>query len=103
MYSGNVIKLCCAWESMGKIDTCLDLLYDYIDILLRTNQMEEVNEILNRLDIKATGPHVLIGLLTLTLPARKLLEARATFYEYVEKELKGRDCWKENLLTGLKP
>lgn len=87
---------------MNKIDTCLDLLYEYIDMLLCCGQFEEVNEILATISIPESGTNVLIGLLTLTLVPRSLLNERETFYMNVEAELKKRDCWSDDLLVGLK-
>ena len=57
-------------DRLGQTDAALDLLYDQIDQLLRTGKVQKVDSILEHLDLSVFSVHLLLGLLTSTLPAK---------------------------------
>ena len=88
-------------DRLGQTDAALDLLYDQIDQLLRTGKVQKVDSILEHLDLSVFSVHLLLGLLTSTLPAKTRLNFRRKFFSDTEALLKARGEWEEGLLTGL--
>jgi len=88
-------------DEQGRTDAALDLIYDSIDERLRNSQFPEIDTILAQLPTNELSTDILLGLLTATLPARRKLDARRTFYCEVENSLKQRGEYEDGLLTGL--
>ena len=83
------------------VDATLDIIFDHIDGSLTQGAFEGVDQILAEADIKKCSVDVLVGLLTITLAARKRLKSRADFFLRVEREIRSRGEWEEGLLAGL--
>lgn len=88
-------------DRTGHTDAALDLLYDAVDEMLRRREFPEVDAILRDANVADLSINILIGLLTVTLPARSRLSSRAEFYTRVEDILRQRGEFEEGLLTGL--
>ncbi|MDR3402513.1 MAG: hypothetical protein P4L99_08445 [Chthoniobacter sp.] len=88
-------------ESHGYIDRALDAVYAHFDTLLRAHNYSRVDELLNSVEPKDYGIDLLLGFLTITLPARRWLKSRSALFEKTEKNLRSRKEWEENLLAGL--
>lgn len=71
----------------------LDVLFDEVDDLLLDGQFETVNKML--VGVKDRDVDWIIGMLTLTLPAKSELSNRRSFFEAAEKVL------DSSLLAGL--
>jgi hypothetical protein len=91
----------CRLEKLGQVDAALDLVYDQIDEMLNTGKLEQVNRLLANAEVGSLSADVLLGLLTVTLPARSKLPARGPFFQEVAKVLKHRQELEEGLLVGL--
>ena len=88
--------------SQGKIDAALDLIYDRADEMLLAGEFDELDAIIETLDVEQLSVDVLLGVLTITLPAKDKLTTRKEFFESVQRSLTDRGEYKEGLLTGLK-
>ncbi len=86
----------------GNTDAALDLLYDGADKLLADGKFNEVDSFLESASAEAYSLDLLLGLLTVTLPARSKLEFRPTFFDRVKDTLVGRGEYEVGLLAGLK-
>ncbi len=88
-------------DTLGNHDAALDILYDKIDGLLRSERFDEVDQLLSNIDVDDLSPDLLLGILTASLPAKSKLPSRTVFFEKVETSLKDRGIWEDNLLVGL--
>jgi hypothetical protein len=88
--------------SQGKIDAALDLIYDRADEMLLAGELEALDALIEGLDVEQLSVDVLLGVLTITLPAKDKLTTRKEFFESVQRSLTDRGEYKEGLLTGLK-
>ena len=72
----------------GELDAALDLVFDQVDDLLLSERFPEVNRLLREVPVATLDSSILIGLLTVTGPAREALrEARPAFVTRVREEL----------------
>jgi DNA segregation ATPase FtsK/SpoIIIE-like protein len=55
---------------------------------LRADRFAAVDEVLSQVDVARLAPSVLIAALTITVPAKDLLRARAAFFRQVEETLR---------------
>lgn len=85
----------------GETDRALDLLFDTVDDLLLAGRFGECDAILRSADAGEWSATLLVGLLTVTLPARGRLAERAPFVERTRAELAGRGRDTKALLSGL--
>ncbi len=88
-------------ESRGAVDAALDLIYDQVDEMLKAGKFDQVNQLLSTVEANSLSLDLLLGLLTVTLPARCRLPARSRLFREAETVLKLRGEWEEGLLTGL--
>ena len=88
-------------ERRGRIDAALDVLYDRVDGLLRSNKFEALDDALGCVNTVQLTTDVIIGLLTASLPAKSKLPSRARFFATAEKTIKSRNEWEVGLLDGL--
>lgn len=86
---------------LGKIDAALDVIYDNADEMMLKGAFAELNEIIASLDPKALCLDVILGILTISSPARSKLPARAKFYCDAKQVLHDRGECRKGLLTGL--
>lgn len=92
-----------ATHDAGQTDAALDLIYDTIDELLTAGKFEAVDRILWNLRTRPPKTDILLGFLTVTLPARSRLAWRAPIVEVSRCHL-GATCEAEEagrLLKGL--
>lgn len=82
-------------------DFKLDYLYDSIDELLLVGDIKDVNNLLKYVSLTGMSSTCLIGILTVTLPAKKRLSNRPEFFKRVKEEIERRGEMKDNLLIGL--
>jgi len=82
-------------------DQALDLLYDEIDDFLTESKFDELNQLLANVRVESLSIHLLLGLLTATLPARSKLSAREELRTRVEIDLRQRGIYRDSLLAGL--
>jgi hypothetical protein len=69
------------------IDDALDLLYDVIDGLLVSKSFAACDRMLGKIDLARMNPDLLVGVLSITLPAKNVLKARDHFVRSVEEQL----------------
>jgi hypothetical protein len=74
----------------GKLDAALDIVFDCVDDMLLAGRFSDVDVLLERVPVDRLDPAVLVGFLTITGPARKLLASRAAFVTHVLDQLRGR-------------
>ena len=79
----------------------MDLIYDRVDELMREGRFQILDEILSHIRVNKMTVDVLLGLLTATLPAKKKLPSRPSFFREAERSIKDRGELEEGLLTGL--
>jgi hypothetical protein len=88
-------------DAQQQTDAALDLIYDSVDELLRSNRFSELDAIIARVAADDCSTDVLLGLLTATLPARSKLPSRKHFFRAVNRSLKTRPEYEDGLLAGL--
>ena len=88
-------------EAAGNIDDALDLLHDEIDKMMWADQILEINNLLRIVDPKLVGIHIILGLLTASLPVRNRLSHHDQFFADSESALRARGEFEEGLLDGL--
>lgn len=71
-----------------RIDDALDLLYDVIDDLLVSKSFAACERMLAKIDLARMNPDLLVGVLSITLPAKSVLTARDQFVRSVEEHLR---------------
>lgn len=87
--------------SRGQIDSALDLIYDQIDELLLSSDFDRVDRTLSEASPDDLPLPILLAILTATLPAKGRLQARSAFFESVQRSLKERGEFEDELLVGL--
>lgn len=85
----------------GAVDAALDTVYDCVDDLLMSEEFEQLDQILCEVDTDKTSLHILLALLTATLPARERLSSRDVFFTRVRDSLEKRNELRPGLLDGL--
>ena len=98
---GSFLESARRLESLGHIDKALDMVYGHFDSLLRAGDYQRVDSLLASVDPKAFGTDLLLGFLTITLPAKERLASRGRLFGSIEQELRARGDWEDNLLAGL--
>lgn len=88
-------------EARGKTSAALDLIYDQVDERLIQGAFSEVDNVLAKAETSRLSSNLLVGLLTITLPARGKLVHRAEFLDRVQRELNRRGELEDGLLIGL--
>jgi len=95
------IKTAESFIKINDIGKGLDIIYDYMDERLISGEFDLINTYLSSLDIKNATLHLLLAILTITLPAKHELPYRKEFYKLCEQEIIRRNEMKKNLLIGL--
>ncbi len=88
-------------DAQRRTDEALDLIYDSVDQLLRSNQFPELDAVIAGVAVDECSTDLLLGLLTATLPARSKLPARKDFFRAIDRSLKTRREHEDGLLTEL--
>jgi hypothetical protein len=88
-------------DEKGRTDAALDLIYDWVDEMLRNEKMVELDSALTKLSVADLSTDLLLGVLTATLPARNRLPSRSRLFAEIEKAIRNRGEYEEGLLTGL--
>ena len=88
-------------EKHGRVDAALDVLYDRVDDLLKAKQFALVDDLLRQANVTSLSTDMLLGFLTVTLPAKSKLAARDKFFADAEASIKTRGEWENSLLAGL--
>jgi hypothetical protein len=88
-------------EALGHIDKALDMVYGHFDSLLTDHDYARADALLASIEPKEFGTDLLLGFLTITLPAKQWLESRAVLFRKIEKDLRTRKDWENNMLAGL--
>ncbi len=88
---------------MSEMTEMLDMIFEILDKMLLRSEFKQCDAILKLLDTTQTHIAVLLGVLTVTYPAKKLLPNRPRFYARVEQRIQddGRASEAESLLSGL--
>jgi hypothetical protein len=73
--------------SLGQTDRALDLLFDRVDDLLFAERLDECDALLVDLDLERLDPALLVGVLSITFQARRVLLCRAGLVDRVEARL----------------
>jgi hypothetical protein len=79
-----------------------DVITAQFSTLLEARQFERANDLLRETDISSLDPDELIGILTVTLPAKTNLSYRTSFYAHAENQLRRRKGDHPSLLHGSK-
>lgn len=88
-------------EALGHIDKALDMIYGHFDSLLTARDYARADALLASIEPNEFGTDLLLGFLTITLPAKQWLGSRAALFRKIEKDLRTRKDWENNLLAGL--
>jgi len=88
-------------DNQGKTDAALDLIFDQIDEMMLAGQFAKVDQILKNLVPDNYSVELLLGLLTITSPAKNILTHRQEFFQQVEQTLHRRGENEDGLLFGL--
>ena len=88
-------------DKLGHTDAALDLLYDAIDECLTAGRFSELASCLRGIQPASLSLDLLLGILTVTLPAKSRLPTREAFKDKVERVLRQRGEWEVGILTGL--
>jgi hypothetical protein len=87
--------------SHGQTDTALDLIFDRFDEMLLAGDFNKLDQILAQSCPENLSVDLLVGVLTVTLPARNRLDNRKGFFERVKLALQNRGELQDDLLIGL--
>lgn len=85
----------------GRVEAALDSIYDQIDEMMRQGNFAELDRVLSGLAVAELSFHVLLGVLTATLPIRTRLPSRPGLFRRIGQILQERGENEEGLLTGL--
>lgn len=77
------------------VDEALDLLFDKVDRWLTKSQFDTVDEFISMVDVEKLSEDLLIGVLSITFPARSKLPARTSYMKRLES------CLDISALRGL--
>ncbi len=88
-------------DKRGQTDAALDIIFDQIDETLLSGEFDRVDRILVEITPDDFSVELLLGLLTVTLPAKNRLCNRASFFKQVRHSLHERGETDEGLLVGL--
>lgn len=84
-------------------DSTLDYIFEYVDSLLESNDLESVRKILLEIDVTKYCEYILISLFTVTYPFKSSLGvARVNYLSSIQSELKSRNVKDyEKMIGGL--
>jgi len=85
----------------GRVDAALDMVYDTIDGLLLAGRFDECDRLLGAVKPGGCPAYILLGLLTVTLPAGGKLPQRGKLMGLVRKALRVQGLDADGLLAGL--
>jgi len=88
-------------DQHGQTDAALDIIFDQIDEMLLAGEFEPVDQLLMEIMPSDYSVELLLGLLTVTLPAKNRLCNRVAFFERVRQSLQEHGETDEGLLVGL--
>ena len=90
-------------EQDGNVDSALDVLYDNIDTMLKLGLYSEVDDFMLFATVNGVGVDILLGLLTITHPAKARFKYRHKFFIDVVTKLLHDDTLETvtKLLSGL--
>lgn len=73
----------CEISRTCRVGVAIDVIFDEVDDALITGKFDEVNDYLLTVELKDEPPSLWLSLLTVTLPWKKKLPARAVLYQEV--------------------
>jgi hypothetical protein len=88
-------------DARGHTDAALDIVFDQIDEMLLASEFSRVDRLLAEIAPENLSVDLLLGLLTVTLPAKSQLSNRKSFFERVDQSLRDRGEARYGLLVGL--
>jgi hypothetical protein len=88
-------------DALGRTDSALDVVYNYIDEMLLAGKFSEVDDRLSSTECDEYSVDLLLALLTITFAAKRHLPHRQRFYAQVEQSIRAKGEWEEGLLYGL--
>jgi len=88
-------------DELGRIDSALDVVYNYIDEMLLAGKFSELDDRLSSTECDEYSVDLLLALLTITYAAKRHLPHRQRFYAQVEQSIRAKGEWEEGLLYGL--
>ena len=88
-------------DSDSETDQALDVVFDAMDDAFLDGKFSFVDDALERFDIGKCSVALLVGILTVTGPARSKLTKRKKFRDLVETSFRDRGRYDERLLRGL--
>ncbi len=100
-FSTDFIRRAKILEDQGHGDLALDIIFDAIDELLHARAFAFCSSILSDVDAAQCSADVLLALLSATLPVKSKLPTRGSFFQRVERELRRRGEYEDDLLDGL--
>jgi len=89
-------------DGRGESSAALDIIFRKMDQLLRDGNFPEVDRVVRCAPIEGTSLTVLLGLLSITLPASQHLPSRDSFFDQIWKACVARGRNAEKLLGGLR-
>jgi len=88
-------------EKEGRISQALDVIYSNMDSLFMKGKFEDCDALLSEATKHRLPVHIILALLTTTLPAAHLLPSRTSFYQESAKKLAESGEMEPGLLDGL--
>lgn len=86
-----------------KIDEAIDILFKNVNEMLCKNEFILCNDLLRTVDLKRLDTNLLVGFLTITLPASTELPFRATLVKRIDEKLRALAPERaERILNGLR-
>ncbi len=88
-------------DQRGQTDAALDIIFDQIDEMLLAGKFNRVDQLLAETTPSDFSVELLLGILTVTLPAKNRLPNRIGFVGQVRQTLGDRGVVDDGLLVGL--
>jgi hypothetical protein len=88
-------------DKLGRIDAALDIVFDRVDELLLEGDFEKVDQEISRIRETDFSAELLLGILTVTLPAKENLPGRPDLYSRIKQWLESYSELEDGLLVGL--
>lgn len=76
-----------AFSSLGKTDSAIDEIFDFIDRLLCDGSFSDVDKVLDKVDLDKISLDIALSFLTITMAAKTKLLSRAAFFDKIHAKL----------------
>lgn len=99
----NIIQQIYKFVDIKRDDKAIDLLFYTVDYYMRNGQFDLLDKLIQEIDLDKLSLSLMIGVLTITLPAKKQLLSREAIYDKIKEKIIQLDPERvDRLLVGLK-